>query len=240
MDASTVNLWLMIGTLLTAFGTLALAAIAGIAAKVALRELRNTSKQIETANGQLKLTAEQAALATEQLEYSKNLAEKTVSRQRAELTHTAIRRFSKIFDQKNPVMLTAARKITKDREQNRNGQRVLRCQIPDLFTREMIIEDATPEEALDALQSCLDCLEELAVGVELGVYDDMVVFHNAHNVIRRLVEWAKPFIKLLHEGGIRQRIKQPTAYSMLLRLDARLAEIGKEGAPTKLAGALED
>lgn len=233
MDSSSVNTLIVVGTLLTALGTIALAAIAWIAAKFALSELK-------LANRQLKLSAEQAALATTQLEQSRELADAAVRRQRAEVTHTAIRRFIKQYAEQHLLMLAEARKITAKREDSSSGGDFVRCRISDLFEADEIKAGRTPDIALNALQSCLDSLEELAVGVELQVYDPYVVYHSIYSTIHRLVDWSEHFINLQRQGGVPNRAAQESAYKMLHLLDIRLTSIASEGAPTKLAGALDD
>lgn len=233
MESSTVDLWIMGSSIAMAAGTVSLAIIAGIAAKIALREFKNASNQ-------LKLSAEQASLSAEHLEYSKDLEKKRVSRQRAEVTHLALSRFTKLYYRNHEIMLAEAQKITATREADPNQRPLIRCQISDLFSRERLLAEATPKEVMDALLSSANCIEELGVGVSVGVYDKFVIYHLANDVIRNVSIWSAPFISLLHDGNLPRSPKQPSAYSMLIRLSETLAEIDKKDDPPKLAGALED
>lgn len=219
MDRLTVNDWIAVGTVLTAAGTIALALIAAITAKIAVRELKQ----------------------------SKNLADAAVRRQRAEVTQAAVRRFIKLYNVQHQVMLTEARNITQNREKiipryKRTGKDAdfARCRINDLFTSELIKAGRTPEPALNALQACLDSLEELGVGVEMRVYDERVIYHTIRSTVSLLVSWSQHFINLQRQGGLENRGAQPSAYEMLHLLEKRLIRIADEGAPTKLTGALDD
>lgn len=214
-----MNDWIAVGTVLTAAGTIALAFIAAITAIIALRELKQ----------------------------SKKLADAAVRRQRAEVTQAAVRRFIKLYNVQHQVMLTEARKITQNREKiipryKRTGKDAdfARCRVSDLFTAEFIRAGHAPEAALNALQACLDSLEELAVGVEMRVYDERVIYHTIKSSVLRLVSWSQHFINLQRQGGLENRDAQPSAYKMLHLLEKRLIRIEAEGEPTKLTGALDD
>lgn len=218
MDASTVDFWIMIGTLVMAFATLVLATAAIWAATVAIKQLKAASSQIEQ---------------------SKNLADAAVQRQRAEITHSAVRRFMKLYEDKNDVMIEELQKFVDGKSRDAdNAQRSYSFE--DIFvTKKAILEDAPPK-ALEALRTCLDCLEELAVGVELRVYDEYVIYHAVHKTIARMRELAKDYITLQRDGGLPHHRAQPTAYIMLDLLCARLVKIGTEGAPSTLAGSLSE
>lgn len=233
MDASTVNIWIMIGTLLTAVGTLLLAAIAWIAARIALRDLRHASDQ-------LRLSAENAAVSAENLEFQMLLSKRRIERQRAEVTHAAISRFSKLYYRNRNIMLNEVKRIIEQYESDTGKRPDPSPKISDLFTRERLKRGATPKEVTNALQSTLNCLEEIGVGVSLGVYDKHVVYHLVNDIVRSCSTLSESYISLIHEGNLPGTAKQPSAYEMFLLLSKILSDLEKKGDVPKLLGALED
>lgn len=215
---------LAISTAVLALATVALAIAAVWAGVVALRELKH-SQAI-------------AIQGHEALEQAARLADADTRRRRAEVSHAALRRFMKVHSEQHVVMLTAARAVTAKRIEANGGDplRIDRCSIEELLKT-----PKAPEPAVNALQECLDALEEVAVGIELGVYDVYVIYHGAAGTIRQLLQEGREHIKRTHRGEVPHRPAQPTAYKQALKLvDERFVAIEQEGAPTRLAGALED
>jgi hypothetical protein len=214
METSGWDIALSISTVGLALATIVLAAAAVYAARVAVHEVRQT----------------------------RVLADVDTRRRRAEASQEALRRFMTVYDREHETMLAAARAVTKQREEAAGDGHggIQRCRIPDLLSEEHILGRQTPEVVLNALQACLDALEEIGVGVELGVYDRYVLYHGAFNRIHQLIEWSRPFIKMSHEGRIPHRPAQHTAFQQVERLDEHLLAIQKAGSPARLAGALED
>lgn len=221
METSGWDIALSISTVVLAVATVALAAAAIVAGIVAVRELR----EVKTATKQ-----------------TGKLADVDIRRRRAEVSQYALRRFMGLYDQQHPVMLGAARAVTAEREAARTdpNQVIVRCRIPELLTEQAITSHDTSDDMLDALQNCLDGLEEIGLGVELGVYDKYVLYHGAFSRIDQLVDWGRPYIELSRKGKIPHRDAQHTAFEQCLALQRRLREIREEGAPTKLAGALDE
>jgi hypothetical protein len=183
-----------------------------------------------------------ARIAVDELRAKTALADADVRRRRAEGSHQALLRFMEFYDTNHAELLSAARAVTKEREDAHtdSSTTVKRCRISELLGEDFLGSGKTSEEALNAIQNCLDRLEEIAVGVELGVYDPYVLYHGASSRIRQLIEWSGPYIAFSRKGKIPHRDPQPTAFTNVMRLDKRLSDIENAGAPTKLAGALED
>ena len=234
---------LSVSTALLALATIVLAVAAVWAAIVALSGLGESRKSLDAAR--LSLEAQQRTLEAQQgileqsrqvADYNRRLAEADNQRRRAEASHAALRRYMATYDEQQPIMLVEARKVTAKRmEKLQSGDEVERCTITELLA-----QAKPPEVAEHALQRCLDRLEEIAMGVRLGIYDEYVIYHGAQSKITQNFEQGESWIRRARIGRIEHREGQPTAYEHVEWLvRTRFAEIKQEGAPTRLAGALK-
>lgn len=183
---------------LVAWGTLALA-VATLALVVA------TWRAASAARTQLTLSAEVDA--------------KTAQRRRAENSAAAIRRYvttSTAFDE---LILPILREDSERRLQLHDSDAAL-AGTPFVRTSKKAyidgdvddLDSPTGRKVTDALRHTLDAVEELAVGVRLGVYDAYVVYNGVRTNIVGLYDVSRTHIYKARQTRELRHEPSPTAY----------------------------
>lgn len=232
METSGWEVTLAVATILLAMATAALVIVGGwaakagaLAARAALQELRDTREAVR--------------IAQDQLTTSRRIAAKDTERRRAEKTLAAVRRFMDTHMREYDAMLQAARTITRERELAADGKAFKRYSVKELFTLED--DHVPPDDAVHALKRILDVMEEIAVGVRLHVYDVNIVYHVARSRMRLTFDQGRKFIEDVRLGQASNHQVQASAWEHLeILVTEDFPAIEKAGAPTKLAGALDE
>ena len=134
------------------------------------------------------------------------------------------------------VMLTCARAVTARRAKARSTDDppIQRCTIVELLGM-----NDCPDEATQALLHLLDSVEEIGVGVRMGVLDKHLIYQALRTRLVQVVNTGAPCIAQIRKGRLSHRDASFSAYTNAEWLASELEALDPR-PPDKLDGALPD